>query len=434
MYRFAAHFVESEPEQRRLRRSSGHEAHRVPARSGLHPGAGVRRLEAGRQAAGVQPDAGAPGRASRPRERQPVHRHAVRLVQAERHARDDHDRRVGPRGRPREAASVVPWTRQAGGSVESVPQATDDRGYHPLIPADASRWRGSRSELGMLEWALTNRKGRRLDRLRGREVVQPGVVGDGRVASRTRTSRCGRTCSSATGATCGRWRSSRGSEGAWEASFNPAVCPRSNIGCGTTRAPRSLTPTWQVPVPAGRRLRALSTWPATGTARRHARRRRPRAQGAAHDCVALRGRGRSRPVRARLPGGAALVADVYASRRSGLDQKYLDEMYDTLEGEGYAGRVVPAVERAAVSGRRKLRKAILTDKAFEHDGDPILRRTSTRGSAGGSGRRSVQARQVQEQRPPDRRCRALSMAYDLAGDMPGDFWMVDSMRLPFRRR
>ena len=114
----------------------------------------------------------------------------------------------------------------------------------------------------------------------------------------------------------------------------------------------------------------------------------------------------------------------YSVQALGLDPKYLDEMYDTLEGEGLP------VEGYAQSNERlcpadaNLRKAILTDRAFEHDGDPILAAHVNASVAQEIGADSFRLNKSKGNGPPIDACRALSMAFDLAGDMPGDFWVV----------
>ena len=116
----------------------------------------------------------------------------------------------------------------------------------------------------------------------------------------------------------------------------------------------------------------------------------------------------------------------YSLQSAGLDQKYLDEMYDTLEREGLPVESYPQSNERLCPADAGLRQAILVEKAFEHDGDPIFAAHINAAVAQdvnqGSG--AFKLTKSKSNGPPIDAARAFSMAYDLAGDMPGDFWMV----------
>lgn len=114
----------------------------------------------------------------------------------------------------------------------------------------------------------------------------------------------------------------------------------------------------------------------------------------------------------------------YAVQALGLDQKYLDEMYDTLEGEGLPVESYPQSNERLCPADASLRKAILTDKAFEHDGDPILAAHVNASVAQEVGADSFKLHKSKNNGPPIDAARALSMAFDLAGATPGDFWVA----------
>jgi len=114
----------------------------------------------------------------------------------------------------------------------------------------------------------------------------------------------------------------------------------------------------------------------------------------------------------------------YAVQALGLDQKYLDEMYDTLEGEGLPVESYPQSNERLCPADANLRNAILTDRALEHDGDPILAAHVNASIAQEVGADAFKLTKSKSNGPPIDACRALSMAFDLAGNMPGDFWMV----------
>lgn len=69
---------------------------------------------------------------------------------------------------------------------------------------------------------------------------------------------------------------------------------------------------------------------------------------------------------------ARRLNETYALRCLALDMKYLDEMYSTLDGEGLPVENFPQSNERMAPAAGDLRQAILVEKAFEHDGDPIL--------------------------------------------------------------
>lgn len=121
---------------------------------------------------------------------------------------------------------------------------------------------------------------------------------------------------------------------------------------------------------------------------------------------------------------ARSLCGFYAVQALGLDQKYLDEMYDTLEGEGLPVESYPQSNERLCPADAALRKAILTDKAFEHDGDPILAAHVNAAVASEVGAEAFKLSKSKSNGPPIDACRALSMAYDLAADIPPDFWVA----------
>lgn len=107
---------------------------------------------------------------------------------------------------------------------------------------------------------------------------------------------------------------------------------------------------------------------------------------------------------------------VYTVQALGLDQKYLDEMYATLETEGLPVESYPQSNERLCPADANLRKAILTDKVFEHDGDPILAAHVNGSVAQEVGSDSFKLGKSKSNGPPIDACRALSMAHDLAGN------------------
>lgn len=114
----------------------------------------------------------------------------------------------------------------------------------------------------------------------------------------------------------------------------------------------------------------------------------------------------------------------YFLRALGLDPKYLDEMYETLEGDGLAVENFPQSNERMAPAAGNLRQAILTDRAFEHDGDPILTAHVMAAVAKDVGTDSFKLVKSKDNGPPIDACVALAGAFQLAGDLPGDFWVA----------
>lgn len=123
---------------------------------------------------------------------------------------------------------------------------------------------------------------------------------------------------------------------------------------------------------------------------------------------------------------ARTICGFYGAQAIGLDQKYLDEMYATLEAEGLPVESYPQSNERLCPADAGLRKAILTDKAFEHDGDPILS-AHVNAAVAREVNGAASAFKLEKSKsngPPIDACRALSMAFDLAGDTPDEFWVA----------
>lgn len=119
---------------------------------------------------------------------------------------------------------------------------------------------------------------------------------------------------------------------------------------------------------------------------------------------------------------ARQLCSVYAVQALGLDQKYLDEMYDRLEGEGLPVESYPQSNERLCPADSGLRRAILSEKAFEHDGDPILAAHVNAAVANEVGADSFKLSKSKSNGPPIDACRALSMAYDLAAGDVGSMY------------
>lgn len=119
---------------------------------------------------------------------------------------------------------------------------------------------------------------------------------------------------------------------------------------------------------------------------------------------------------------ARQICTVYTVQALALDQKYLDEMYDTLDGEGLPVESYPQSNERLCPADANLRKAILTDRALEHDGDPILAAHVNAAVANEVGPTAFKIGKSKSNGPPIDACRALSMAFDLAGDDHGSMY------------
>ncbi len=107
-----------------------------------------------------------------------------------------------------------------------------------------------------------------------------------------------------------------------------------------------------------------------------------------------------------------------------MDPKYLDEMYETLEGEGIAVEEMPQSNERMAPAAADLRQAILTDKAFEHDGDPILAAHIMAAVAKDVGTEAFKLVKSKANGPPIDACVALAGALQLVGNIPDDFWVA----------
>jgi phage terminase large subunit-like protein len=113
---------------------------------------------------------------------------------------------------------------------------------------------------------------------------------------------------------------------------------------------------------------------------------------------------------------ARQLCATYAVQALGLDQKYLDEMYDTLDAEGLPVESYPQSNERLCPADANLRNAIVTERAFEHDGDPFLAAHVNAGVALEVGASGFKLGKSKSNGPPIDAARALSMAFDLAGD------------------
>lgn len=108
----------------------------------------------------------------------------------------------------------------------------------------------------------------------------------------------------------------------------------------------------------------------------------------------------------------------------GLDPKYLDEMYETLEGDGLPVEEMPQSNERMAPAAADLRQAILVDMSFEHDGDPILSAHIMAAVAKDVGTDAFKLVKSKANGPPIDACVALAGALQLVSDAPDDFWMV----------
>ena len=102
----------------------------------------------------------------------------------------------------------------------------------------------------------------------------------------------------------------------------------------------------------------------------------------------------------------------------------MDEMYETLEGEGLPVENFPQSNERMAPAAADLRQAILVEKSFEHDGDPILSAHIMAAVAKDVGTDAFKLVKSKDSGPPIDCCVALAGANQLLGDLPGDFWVV----------
>lgn len=99
-----------------------------------------------------------------------------------------------------------------------------------------------------------------------------------------------------------------------------------------------------------------------------------------------------------------------------LDQKYLDEMYETLDDEGLPVENFPQSNERMAPAAADLRQAILVDRAFEHDGDPILSAHIMAAVAKDVGTDAFKLVKSKASGPPIDGAVALAGAYQLVGE------------------
>lgn len=106
----------------------------------------------------------------------------------------------------------------------------------------------------------------------------------------------------------------------------------------------------------------------------------------------------------------------YALNALALDQKYLDEMYETLEDEDLPVENFPQSNERMAPAAGDLRQAILTDRVFEHDGDPILSAHIMAAVAKDVGTDAFKLVKSKASGPPIDAGVALAGAYQLVGE------------------
>ena len=117
---------------------------------------------------------------------------------------------------------------------------------------------------------------------------------------------------------------------------------------------------------------------------------------------------------------ARRLAARYDLQALGLDPKYLDEMYETLENGDAENPPLP-VESVSQSNERQsiaaksLRRSILNERKFAHDGDPILSAHVMAAIAKDVGTDQFKLAKSKDSGPPIDACVALSFANELDG-------------------
>ena len=106
----------------------------------------------------------------------------------------------------------------------------------------------------------------------------------------------------------------------------------------------------------------------------------------------------------------------------GLDPKYLDEMYETLEGEGIAVEGFPQSNERMAPAAADLRQGIIVDQVFEHDGDPVLAAHIMAAVAKDVGSDAFKLVKSKENGPPIDACVALAGALQLVDADPGSMY------------
>jgi phage terminase large subunit-like protein len=123
---------------------------------------------------------------------------------------------------------------------------------------------------------------------------------------------------------------------------------------------------------------------------------------------------------------ARLAYKLHGVRAIGLDMKYLDEMYATLEREGLPVENFPQSPERMCPAAAGLRQGIVTDQRFAHDGDPILTAHVIAATAKDVGEGAFRLVKAKTNGPPIDGCVSLAMAdaLDMIGPArPGlEFW------------
>lgn len=107
------------------------------------------------------------------------------------------------------------------------------------------------------------------------------------------------------------------------------------------------------------------------------------------------------------------TCDRYDVTACGLDEKYLDEMFETLDGEGLPVEGFPQSNERMCPAAANLRQAIVIDKRFAHDGDPYLAAHIMAAVARDVGDNAFKLEKSKTNGPPVDACVALAMAHDL---------------------
>ncbi|MGH8516312.1 MAG: terminase large subunit domain-containing protein, partial [Panacagrimonas sp.] len=97
----------------------------------------------------------------------------------------------------------------------------------------------------------------------------------------------------------------------------------------------------------------------------------------------------------------------------GLDMKYLDQMYATLESDGLAVESFPQSPERMCPAAANLRQAIVTDQRFVHDGDAILTAHIVAAVAKDVGEGAFRLVKSKANGPPIDGCVSLAMANEL---------------------
>lgn len=125
-------------------------------------------------------------------------------------------------------------------------------------------------------------------------------------------------------------------------------------------------------------------------------------------------------------GAVRAACGHYRVRAIGLDMKYLDEAYATLEREGLPVENFPQSPERMCPAAANLRKGIVTDQRFAHDGDAILTAHIVAATAKDVGEGAFRLVKSKTNGPPIDGCIALAMADALDQYNPPTPWAVIS--------